>query len=98
MSLKKILLTGMFGLVLMGGIQASPYQTPVTAEENENIVLVSTWCQKHPHRCHHHHPHYVMPEYRYHERFEEKARHCRLHPHSWNCERFCALNSRICYR
>jgi hypothetical protein len=90
MSFRKLLLKGILGLALMGSIQAAPSQAPGGAQGNGNLVLVY-WCgPDHNHWCHPHH-------YRYHESFEEHVRHCRHHPHSWDCERFCELQAPLCY-
>ncbi|MGV8948481.1 MAG: hypothetical protein ACOH2E_03835 [Candidatus Paracaedibacter sp.] len=99
MTLKKLLISGIFGVLAMCEANAAPYQTLVAQESMGKVDLISTWCSQHPrhHKCHRHHKR-VQPFYWYHESFNEKAHHCRHHPYEKRCQRFCNINPGICYR
>jgi hypothetical protein len=102
MTFKKILISGIFGVLAMGEANAAPFQAPISQESMGKVELISTWCSRHPrhHKCHHHHHrHYgLQPFYRYDKSFNKKANRCRHHPYEKKCQRFCNLNPRICYR
>jgi hypothetical protein len=98
MTLRKLLISGIFSALAMYEANAVPSQTLVSQESMGKVDLISTWCLRHPHhhKCHRHHR--VQPSYWYHESFNEKANHCRHHPYEKRCHRFCNINPRICYR
>lgn len=96
MTLKYLLIGGLFGLTLMGATQAAPYQTPVS---DENTMKVAYWCDsfgrchKHKKRHHHRHGFYKQPYSAYHPYARGRASYCWNHPYSSpSCERFCAIN------
>lgn len=99
MTLKNLLIVGIFSALTMSEGKAALYQTLVSQGNQGKIELIS-WCSRHPHhhKCHHHHhyrPH-LWPWYD--ERYNKRASYCHLHPYREECRRFCNLNPRICYR
>lgn len=99
MTLKNLLILGLFGMIATGEAQAGPYQAPIRTDVNKNIQLVSTY---------QYYPHYTYPSYNYyyghphhwyHKKYSDLANQCRYHRFSFKsskCKRFCGLNPHIC--
>lgn len=106
MTLKKLLMAGAFALMIGNGAIAGPYQMSVSVDENGEFELISTYCHRHPQRCHHHHRHkqpyghhhkWHPKDNWYHKDYRYWAKECRHHPYKKGCERFCFLNRDVCY-
>lgn len=100
MTLKSLLIAGIFGVLAMNEANAVPSQTLAFQENMGKVELIKSWkwCERHPyhhkchHRRHHHHHHHNM----YDERYNNKESYCRQNPFRDGCQRFCMLNPGTC--
>ena len=100
MALRKLLMVGIFVLMVGDGTMAVSYQIPGPPVANGEIKLISSYCHRHPERCHphrHRHPHWGVENW-YHKDYRQWAKHCRHHPYREECQRLCYLNRDVCYR
>jgi hypothetical protein len=104
MTIKNLLIGGLFGLTLMGPTQGTPEQIPVSGENTMKVAHSCDMfgrCHKHKrhhkhHKHHkwHHHPYglYKQPYGGFHPNARARANYCKFHPYSQGCERFCYMN------
>ncbi len=102
MTLKNLLIAGMFGALAMSGAKAVPVHLLVSQENMGKVELVKSWrwCKQHPHhhKCHHrHHPgHHHRYHHMYDDRYNKRESYCRHNPFRDGCQRFCMLNPGTC--